>query len=655
MSKTNQTAAVVNYNLEEMIAYIRQNPDIALDVHQHLTQVPYLQQLNDPIEASTPQTAKRNLDSSDNDGAQISKQQRILSNGKQKNTNQMNVSLASNYAHQSDNNPAVFQPQQQPSNQQQHRLPFAQLKRAVSSNLPCFLIEYDQDGNLKNRPSDVLAASIVENHFKQQGILIVFSLVGHTGNKLKLGVNNKESYPTLISTGKWPLQINNINITVIKPKFIPDSFALVVRYVPLQYNDEYVKDEIERNLQSTENVRHLQEYNSALKLGRISIGNTFCTITPFLAGNRMTYCTRCWCLGHMRDKCEMEHQRCRICLDNIVNGQTHNCSNIPRCAQCNGDHHSLSSVCEKVAEYRSELKEQVNNAISSGKLQRLVPQDHPQPMQFQMQQNDFPSLPSQTPGATPWKLASAQPPKITNMNGSDDTAKMLLSAKDEKLVDKVLTEWFTAGTLENILTKWENITPKEIEKEQTPLNILGYNVQGWGSRSLEVIDIVLKVDASICVFTEVGELWNTSRIPHFNIFHQQGTNKSGGVCVAIGKHLRGSRIDFSGENTVIVDVSGFSELVRIIAIYWPADRRTYVNFGKSKSKIFYTHVGLPQGSSLSPYLFIVYHWDLISCLGTHSSHIFADDLSVLITPPIRREFKPMIKFLEEEEQKYVTK
>ncbi|CAF1355247.1 unnamed protein product [Rotaria sordida] len=179
---------------------------------------------------------------------------------------------------------------------------------------------------------------------------MAFSLVGHTGNKLKLGVKNKESYTTLISADKWPLQINNMNITVIKPKFIPDSFALVVRYVPLQYNDKYVKDEIERNLQSSENVRciqyrfqrrtndfrfivkNLHEYSSFLKLGRISIGNTLCTITPFLAGNRMT----------------------------------------------------LSSVCEKVAEYRSELKEQVNNAILSDKLQRLVPQDHPQPIQFEM-------------------------------------------------------------------------------------------------------------------------------------------------------------------------------------------------------------------------------------------------------------------------------
>ena len=98
---------------------------------------------------------------------------------------------------------------------------------------------------------------------------------------------------------------------MIKPKFIPDSFALVVRYVPLQFNDEYVKDEIKRNLQSAENVRRIQyrfqrrtndfrfivkdlrEYHSTLRLDRISIGNTFCTITPFLTGNRMAYCTRC--------------------------------------------------------------------------------------------------------------------------------------------------------------------------------------------------------------------------------------------------------------------------------------------------------------------------------------------------------------------------
>ena len=142
--------------------------------------------------------------------------------------------------------------------------------------------------------------------------------------------------------------------------------------------------------------------------------------------------------------------------------------------------------------------------------------------------------------------------------------------KDHRLVDEILSEWFTAGTLENILTQWESIAPKEVEKEEIPLIILCYNVQGWGLRSLEVIDIVYKTDASICVFTEVGELWNTSRIPYFNIFHEYRTNKSGGVCVAIGKHLRGSRIKCSIKNTVIIDVNALSEPIRIIAIYWPA-------------------------------------------------------------------------------------
>lgn len=145
-------------------------------------------------------------------------------------------------------------------------------------------------------------------------------------------------------------------------------------------------------------------------------------------------------------------------------------------------------------------------------------------------------------------------------------------AKDQKIVGKVLEEWFTEGTLEKVLTQWESRSPIEVQKEQVPLNILCYNVQGWGSRSLEVIDMIYKVEASICVFTEVGELWNTSRIPHFNIFHQHGTNKSGGVIVAVGKHLKATQIDCHLENSVIVDINGLTESIRIIAIYWPASQ-----------------------------------------------------------------------------------
>ncbi|CAF2130799.1 unnamed protein product [Rotaria magnacalcarata] len=430
-----------------------------------------------------------------------------------------------------NNNLQLDQPRQQASvqQQQQHRIPFEQLKRAVSSNLPCFFIEYEHAENSKNRPSDISAARVIEDYFKQQGISISFSLVGHTGNKLKFGVNNKNSYATLINTDKWPSQIHNINITVGYRLEIP-----------------------------------------------------FCTITPFLTGNRMTYCTRCCCLGHMRDKCNGEYSRCRICLDNRINGQTHVCSNTVRCAQCDEDHHSLSSACEKVVEYRSNLKEQVENALSAGKVQRLVPQDHVQPTEFRLKQNEFPSLPSLMSCNTPWKQTSVQSTVTNNINGIEDTTKILLSINqnildmkdntrhiDEKLDcinEKVNRTSLDVELHNEILVKLLPTLASLVDKFIWPM-MLNDVARAAGPLFLEPGP---GKKASICVFTEVGELWNTSQIPHFNIFHQHGTNKSGGVSIAIGKHLKGSRIDSNIENAIIVDVDDLSETVRIIAIYWPA-------------------------------------------------------------------------------------
>ncbi|CAF3873695.1 unnamed protein product [Rotaria sp. Silwood1] len=44
-----------------------------------------------------------------------------------------------------------------------------------------------------------------------------------------------------------------------------------------------------------------------------------------------------------------------------------------------------------------------------------------------MKQNEFSPLPSLTSRITPWKLVSAQPSVTSNMNGSEDTTKMLFS------------------------------------------------------------------------------------------------------------------------------------------------------------------------------------------------------------------------------------
>ena len=181
------------------------------------------------------------------------------------------------------------------------------------------------------------------------------------GKKLKLGVNNKEDYAILVATDKWPTKVNGIDIIVRKPKFSPDSFALVVRYVPRELDESFVASEIQRTIASADRLKRIhyayqrkindfrfdvkdyQEYNAALQLGRIAIGHSWLSITQFFPGNRLTYCTKCWCLGHLRNRCDAA-TRCRVCLDTLNDGSTHICKNEPKCAQCGGNHHSLDLV-----------------------------------------------------------------------------------------------------------------------------------------------------------------------------------------------------------------------------------------------------------------------------------------------------------------------
>ena len=87
-----------------------------------------------------------------------------------------------------------------------------------------------------------------------------------------------------------------------------------------------------------------------------------------------------------------------------------------------------------------------------------------------------------------------------------------------------------------------------------------------------------------------------------------------------------------------------TELLKIIHS-WLINRKAYISFGNGNSEIFKTYVGLPQGSSLSPYIFIIYHSDILNNVKAFSSHLFADDLCTIITPPIQKDYQEMIKFI----------
>jgi hypothetical protein len=45
-------------------------------------------------------------------------------------------------------------------------------------------------------------------------------------------------------------------------------------------------------------------------------------------------------------------------------------------------------------------------------------------------------------------------------------------------------------------------------------------------------------------------------------------------------------------------------------------------FGEKSSDVFHINIELPPESSLSWYLFIKFHCDLVQCTGTHSRHLF---------------------------------
>jgi hypothetical protein len=110
-----------------------------------------------------------------------------------------------------------------------------------------------------------------------------------------------------------------------------------------------------------------------------------------------------------------------------------------------------------------------------------------------------------------------------------------------------------------------------------PLNFVVYNVQGLKTRSLEVLELIHRVEASFIICTEVGELQHKCLISDFNIFYEKGTNKNGGVAIAVGKNLKISKIHTNIPNTLVLDIFGLKEPLRIIGIYWPESQRRDIN------------------------------------------------------------------------------
>lgn len=158
------------------------------------------------------------------------------------------------------------------------------------------------------------------------------------------------------------------------------------------------------------------------------------------------------------------------------------------------------------------------------------------------------------------------------LNALDRLRNCGVQHKDLNKISPLLEEWYTSPTLNNILEKWETHDREVKEttnKKEKPMSFLVYNVEGLKSRYLEVIEYIHQIEAAFFVCTEIGKPGNQQKIPDYNMFCEVGSNKNGGVAIGVGKHLQAAKIETKMKNTLVVDIYGLNEPLRIIGIYWP--------------------------------------------------------------------------------------
>ncbi|UJR07207.1 hypothetical protein I4U23_011495 [Adineta vaga] len=278
-----------------------------------------------------------------------------------------------------------------------------------------------------------------------------------------MGVKNKEDYQKLCDVKVWPTELLGQKISVTMLKFTPDQFTLVVRFVLHEFSVEHVAKEVRKSATTVDNFREIvypyprgtndfrlnvsdmKEYNGLLGLGHIGVGNKLCTITPYRPANKLTFCNKCWSVGHIRSKCSYSIQKCRFCLEDFSDGHNEICTKQYKCAQCNHKHYSLDANCEVIQEYRANLNKAVKQATMDGiiKPTQTKAQRTTAPQHFKPNMDMFPPLPGATTQQSykpaPWKIVTAPAQmQLSNQNKSTDITNQQLLDKfclhlDDKL------------------------------------------------------------------------------------------------------------------------------------------------------------------------------------------------------------------------------
>ncbi|UJR17176.1 hypothetical protein I4U23_004072 [Adineta vaga] len=432
------------------------------------------------------------------------------------------------------------------------------VKRAMNNNLPCFYMKFrstnDTEGIQSLSPMKV--AEFIRETISQQSehsLEDISLLVPVALNRFKIGVKSKKSF-LLLWQCKWSRQMDNYEFEVERPRSLPDCCALVVRNVPADLPNEFIYQEITKSITSATSLTKMNyhrqrttndfrfcvadenEYDEIIKIGRIAIGHVLLPITTFQSSLKLTYCNSCWKIGHFRAQCKVGHC-CRLCLEPW--NRDHKCEKPTKCAQCHGEHLSLSMDCPVIRSYRRTLKEEVEKAIEEASAN-----PHPLPSQVNRNKNVWVT----TQGSI---TQHSEPHDDSHLSELNKEVKYILDIT-RRLENKLdIITWRMEASDKMVVINKQGLMVLTDIVQQT-INAL------IGQKKTSVIqNLASQIDKFKEDFVEKFNNLNNEKI------HIKTTTTP-------NENINNNRKTTDTED---VDVDGLSEPIRVVAIYWPQSQQ----------------------------------------------------------------------------------
>ena len=155
-----------------------------------------------------------------------------------------------------------------------------------------------------------------------------------------------------------------------------------------------------------------------------------------------------------------------------------------------------------------------------------------------------------------------------------DSARVSLTPNNFHLLSKLLVEWHTSSTVDDLFLKWKPFYKSSEHKSYSFLHILFFNVCGLDSRWEEVCILSKTHHFDIIALEEVGHIDFSlmgAAFSNYKLFYQAGENAHGGVLVMIRNGILATRVACALPNVCIIELA-FEQIIRLATVYAPASK-----------------------------------------------------------------------------------